>query len=284
MKKMIHSLVLSSLICVSAWPLAAIAGSASDIPALTVVAQEAQSLVERIQAGDIAKLTDADVIDTFKRLTPEVIASYLELGVQPYNEYELWMRREERLGGKWPAKPFLNHIKYRHRPRQLYLKWLTGGPKAGQEMIFDETRRKDALYGHVGGVFNVMSIWTPIDGALARSNSNHTVADLGLQSICAIVTAERALYHAGGRRPFPDGIEIGEVAGQRTVALTWVAPSARHYAYRTKVYLDLRQPVVRGIEAWDADGTLIERIFLDKIVRTTFKDEDFDPANEAYAF
>jgi Protein of unknown function (DUF1571) len=151
-------------------------------------------------------------------------------------------------------------------------------------MIFDETRRKDAMYGHVGGVFNVMSIWTPIDGALARINSNHTVADMGLQSISAIVTAERALYHSEGRRPFPDQIDIGEVAGQRTVALTWVSPSARHHAPKTRVHLDLRQPVVRGIESWDADGTLIERIFLEKILKTTFKDEDFDPANEAYAF
>lgn len=284
MKKAVRALATSGLICLSAWPLAAMSANAPDIPAAAVVTQEAQRLVDRIHSGDIAKLADADVIETFKRLTPEVIASYLELGAQPYNEYELWMRREERLSGRWPAKPFVNHIKYRHRPRQLYIKWLDSGAKAGQEMIFDETRRKDALYGHVGGVFNVMSIWTSIDGALARSNSNHSVADLGLQSISAIVTAERALYRAEGRRPFPDHIEVGEVAGQRTVALTWVAPSVRHYAHKTKVHLDLRQPVVRGIEAWDADGTLIERIFLDKIVRTTFKDEDFDPANEAYAF
>jgi hypothetical protein len=73
--------------------------STADIPPIAVVAQEAQSLVDRIQAGDVAKLADADVIETFRRLTPEVFASYLELGAQPYNEYELWMRREERLHG-----------------------------------------------------------------------------------------------------------------------------------------------------------------------------------------
>ena len=98
------------------------------------------------------------------------------------------------------------------------------------------------------------------------------------------MAAERALYQAEGRRPFPDRVEVAELLGQRTVALTWVAPSARHYAHRTKVYLDLRQPIVRGIEAWDENGSQIERILLEKIAKAVFKDRDFDPSNEDYSF
>lgn len=284
MKRFSRSLCLSMLLGLSVWTSVARCDGVPDMPSGQVVAQEAREFASRIQSGDIAKLSDEAVIATFRELNPEVIASYLELGAQPYNEYELWMRREELLGGKWPAKPFLNYIKYRHRPRKLYLKWLSGGAKAGQEIIFDETKRKDALYGHVGGALNVISIWTPLDGALARSNSNHTVADLGLQSICGILVGERDLYRAEGLRPFPETVGISEVAGQRAVVLTWTAPNARHYAHRTRVYLDLWQPVVRGIESWDAHGGLIERIFLEKIAKAVFQDEDFDPANKAYAF
>jgi hypothetical protein len=284
MKQCLLSMFLAGIFSVITWPFSASAADQSEAPGSRVVEQEARTFVNRIQSGEIAALSNDDVVKTFKALNPEIIASYLEIGAQPYNEYELWMRREERLGGHWPAKPFLNYIKYRQQPRQVYVKWLDGGAKAGQEMIFDETRRKDAMYGHIGGFFNVMSIWTALDGVMARDNSNHTVADLGVKSIFAIVTTERAQYQAEGHRPYPDRIEIADAAGQRTVALTWIAPSPKHYAYRTKVYLELAHPMVRGIEAWDDHGTLIERIFLERIVPANFKEADFDPGNKAYAF
>lgn len=248
------------------------------------IAQEAHAFVNRLKAGEIAALPDEDVIKTFKQLSPEVMSAYLEMGAQAYTEYELWMRREERIQGTWPDKPFLNYIKYRQKPRQVYVKWLDGGAKAGQEMIFDENKRKDEMYGHIGGLFNVMSIWTSMHGVLARTNSNHTVADLGMQAIFDIVNGERALYMAEGLRPHPQQIEVMDVGGTRVVALTWIAPSRKHYAHKTRVFLELHQPMVRGIEAWDEDGAQIERIILDKIVPTRFQDADFDPANKAYAF
>lgn len=248
------------------------------------IEHEARQFVRRLQAGKIAAMSDEDVVEAFEDLDPEVLASYLEMGGQAYGEYELWMSREERLGGQWPDKPFLNHIKYKHQPRKVYMKWLKGGANAGQEIIYDETRRKDQMYGHLGGLFNVASVWTSVTGSMARANSNHTIADLGVQAIFGIVAAERAQYLAEGRRPFPDRIEVATVAGQRTVALTWVAPSRKHYAHKTRVYLDLDRPMVRGIEAWNESGEQTERIILQKIVPATFTDADFDPANKAYAF
>ncbi|TAL15528.1 MAG: DUF1571 domain-containing protein [Aquabacterium sp.] len=275
--------VLAAIFLLAAWRLPVHATSVPDA-ASEGLAQQARGLVARIQSGELAQLPDADVAETFRRLDPEALASYLEIGVQPYNEYELWMRREERLGGRWPAKPFLNYVKYRHEPRQVYVKWLRGGAKAGQEIIYDETRRKDAMHGHVGGILNVASIWTALDGSMARSNSNHRVTDLGLQAIYAILKTERELYRSEGRRPIPDRVEVDQLEGQRMIALTWIASSPKHYAYRTKVYLDLRLPIVRGIESWDAEGSQIERIFIERIVPTRFEDSDFDPANQSYAF
>jgi hypothetical protein len=285
MKPSLRSLLVSVWALTLAWPLAARAASPADAPpGKGVLTQEASAFVQRIKAGEIAALPDDDLLKAFKQLNPEVIASYLEIGAQAYAEYELWMSRQERLGGSWPAKPFLNHIKYRQQPRQVYIKWLEGGPKAGQEIIFDESKRKDAMFGHIGGLFNVVSIWTPVSGAMARSNSNHTVADLGVQSMVAIVVADRGQYLAEGRRPYPDAIEVARLAGQRTVALTWIAPSPQHYAHKTKVYLDLQHPLMRGIEAWADDGSQTERIVLDKIVPASFTDVDFDPGNKAYGF
>jgi hypothetical protein len=260
------------------------ASGAAASPAASVIAQEARAFAQRIKSGELAVLPDEAVLKAFRALQPETLAAYLELGARPFNEYELWLTREERLGGQWPAKPCVNHIKYRQQPRQVYMKWLDGGAKAGQEIIYDETRRKGEMYGHIGGAFNVMSVWTSLTGSMARANSNHSVNELGVQAMVAIVVADRALYAAEGRRPLPASIELARLKGQRTVAVTWVASSPQHYAHKTTVYLDLQQPLMRGIEAWAEDGNQTERIVLDKIVPATFTDADFDPGNPAYKF
>ena len=265
-------------------PLAHAGVNALDTSASATRSQEAHIFANRLKAGEIAAMSDENVIKTFTQLHPDVISAYLEVGAQPYTEYELWMSREERIGGAWPNKPFLNYIKYRQKPKQIYVKWLDGGAKAGQEIIFDESKRKDEMYGHIGGFFNVTSIWASMNGIFARNNSNHTVVDLGIQAIFNIVNSERALYTSEGLRPHPQQIEVMEVGGARVVALTWIAPNRKHYAHKTRVFLELNQPMVRGIESWDEDGTQIERIIIDKIVPAKFQDADFSPTNKAYTF
>jgi hypothetical protein len=248
--------------------------------------READAFAQNIKSGALAAMSDHDVREAYKRITPEAIAAYLVAGIKPYNEYEILLKRQERLPQGWTDKPAINYIKYRHQPRQVYMKWLKGGPNAGQEMIYDETKRKDAMYAHFGGVMNVMSIWTSIDGLLAKNNSNHTVRDLGMQAIVDIISADRAQFLREGHRPVPDDIDIEELNHERTVVLTWKAPSGKplHYAKKTKVYLDLKRPLVKQIEAWDDDGEMFERIYFERISPATFTDADFDPKNKDYAF
>ncbi|MBI5926054.1 MAG: DUF1571 domain-containing protein [Aquabacterium sp.] len=285
MKSVSIKLVLVSLlVALAGLPSVHAASNPVEPGALAAQSQAARAFAHRLKAGEIAAMSDEDVVKVFRQLHPDIISAYLEVGAQPYSEYELWMHREERIGGVWPDKPFVNYIKYRQKPRQVYVKWLEGGAKAGQEMIFDESKRKDEMYGHIGGLFNVMSIWTSIHGVFARNNSNHTVADLGIQAIFDIVNGERALYLAEGQPSQPQQIEVMQVNGTRVVALTWIAPSRKHYAHKTRVFLELHQPMVRGIEAWNEAGAQIERIIIDKIVPARFQDADFDPANKAYAF
>lgn len=259
---------------------------AMDVSQNAAASDEAQAFVQQIKSGALTSMSDEQLVKTFSRLHPDTIPSYLELGLKPLNEYELWMRREERLSTGWTSQPFVNYIKYRHKPRQVYMKWLKEGPKSGQEIIYDETRRKDASYGHLGGLFNVTSIWTTIDGSMARSNSNHTVRDLGMQSVVGILAESHRQRVKAGLPTAPNQIEIARVDGERTVALTWVTPAgmAGSYAARSKVYVNLQQPWVRMIESWNERGDMIERISFDKVVPATFTDADFDPKNSNYAF
>lgn len=248
--------------------------------------EESEAFVQKFKAGTLQAMSDEQLIKTFTQLAPQTYSGYLDVGLKPLNEYELWMKREERLGGTWTSQPFVNYIKYRHKPRQVYMKWLKDSPKSGQEIIYDETRRKDASYGHLGGLFNVTSMWTAIDGAMAKGNSNHTVRDLGMQSVVAILVDSYKMRLKEGLPTAPNQIEVARINGERTVALTWVTPAGMTgaYAAKSKVYVNLQQPWVRMIESWNERGEMIERISFDKVVPATFTDADFDPKNSNYAF
>ena len=121
---------------------------------------------------------------------------------------------------------------------------------------------------------------------MARGNSNHTVRDLGMQSVVAIVVDSNRRRLKEGLPIAPNQIEIARINGERTVALTWATPPGMtgSYAAKSKVYVDLTQPWVRMIESWDDHGEMSERISFDKVLPATFTDADFDPKNSSYGF
>ena len=279
--------------CVLPWGLAAcmlalaqVPGKAAE-PANDVGDQrEAQALLARQQSGELARMSNEQLVQTSRQTSLPAVITYLELGCKPLAEYELWMQRQELLPDGWTERPFLNYVKYRHQPRQVYMSWLTGGARAGQEMIFDETRRKDATYGHLAGMWNVTSIWTALDGSLAKSNSNHSVLELGLQGTVDMIRREQEQFRRTGQSYSTESIDVLDVAGHRTVALTWLAPTGavRSYAQKTKVYLDLQLPIIRQIESWGRNGQMRERILFERVKAAQFTSVDFSPTNQGYAF
>jgi hypothetical protein len=247
---------------------------------------EVDALVSKIKSGNLKAMTDEQLIKVFTQLNPQAAMAYLEQTVRALGEYELWMRREERLPSGWTTPPFVNYIKYRHQPRQVYVQWVKGSPKAGQEIIFDETKRKDAIYGHLGGLLNITSMWTSMDGLLARGNSNHTVRDLGLQPIVEIIANENRQRLKEGYSSAPNVVEVLPLNGERTVALTWITPPGvtKAYSRKARIFVDIGEPMIRQIETWDDRGDMIERIAFDKLVPKRFTDADFDPKNPDYGF
>ncbi|HET8871726.1 MAG TPA: DUF1571 domain-containing protein [Aquabacterium sp.] len=236
--------------------------------------------------ADWSRLDDDAVTQQARQLGAQGLMQRLESGVEHLPEYELWMARQERLSTGWNEQPFLHHIKYRHSPRQVYMSWLPGGPKSGQEILFDETRRSDAMYGHLSGVFNVMSMWTSLDGSLARSNSMHSIREVGLQSVVDILKAQQEVRRRAGVSIEPDEIRIDRIQGERVLAVSWPAtPGLAHaYAARTRLYLDLKHPWVRQVEAWDERGQLKERVYYQRVQPARFTARDFDPQNPDYRF
>ncbi|CAB3758944.1 DUF1571 domain-containing protein [Paraburkholderia humisilvae] len=274
--------------------LAAPAGSASTAGAPAVPPREAGKLKpddqvrwlrQAAQSGLLEKLDDAELTALFQSLDPLTVPRYVKDGPSGYPSYEFTMIRQERIRGVWPDKPDHMLVRVTRDPIRLYAKWLPDGAHAGQEIIYDETRRSDEMYGHLGGFLNIMPVWASLNGALARTQSNHEVRDLGTEYIAKQFLSEGEKYaQAGVTRP--TRIEVKTLDGVRVVAFTYETSVGMptFYAKKETLGLDLRHPYFRTIESYDNDGRIFERIVFQTITPKTFDDETFDPKNPAYRF
>ncbi|WP_425435527.1 DUF1571 domain-containing protein [Paraburkholderia ribeironis] len=237
------------------------------------------------QSGALEKLDDAQLVALFQALDPLAVPRYIKEGPNGYASYEFTMSRSERIRGQWPNQPDHMLVRLARNPLRIYAKWLPDGAHAGQEVIYDESKRTDEMYGHLGGIMNVMPLWASLDGALARSQSNHQVRDLGIEYIASQYLSEGQKYSETGL-PRSIQLDVKTIDGVRVVAFTFESPigQPRFYAKKETLGLDLRHPYFRTVESYDNDGKLFERIVFETITPKTFDDSTFDPKNKAYSF
>ena len=237
------------------------------------------------QSGMLEQLEDAQLVALFQSLDPLTLPRYIKEGPNGYPSYEFTMSRSERIRGVWPDKPDHMLVRVAHEPLRIYARWLPDGAHAGQEIIYDESKRTDEMYGHLGGFMNVMPLWTSLTGALARSQSNHSVRDLGTEYIADQYLSEGKKYTEAGL-PRSTQIAVKTIDGVRVVAFTFETPvgQPQFYAKKETLGLDLRHPFFRSVESYDNDGKIFEQIVFENITPKTFDDSTFDPKNKAYHF
>jgi hypothetical protein len=236
-------------------------------------------------SGTLAKMSDPALVSLFQSLDPLALPRYLKEGPNGYPSYEFTMVRRERIDGKWPDQPDHMMVRVTREPLRVYAKWLPDGEHAGQEILYDETTRPDEMLGHLGGILNVMTLWTALDGSLARSQSRHSIRDLGTEFITQQFLAEgKKFAQAGLTRA--NRIEVKTIEGARVVAFTYETPSGQpeFYAKKEVLGLDLRRPYFRTAESFDNDGKIFESIVFQDIAPKAFDDTTFNAKNPDYKF
>jgi hypothetical protein len=246
---------------------------------------QARWLAEAARDGRLEALDDTELVTLFKSISADGLAAYVKEGISCLDEYEFELWRQERIKQHWPARPEHLQVRYRQSPMQIYAKWLPDGPHKGQEVIYDENRRPDQMYGHLGGLLRALSFWIALDGPMAKTQSNHSLRDIGLQYVATSFETELAKFKAAGIRT-PMQVEVEEQHGTRLVVFNWESPTGRpaFYAKRERLGIDLRHPWIRMVESFDNDGQPFEKIFYDKVVPRRFGDLAFDPKNPDYQF
>jgi hypothetical protein len=249
------------------------------------VAQQAQWLSKAAASGALAKLDDAQLVALFRSLDPGTLPRYLQDGLGDYASYEFTMWRRERIKGRWPKRADHMLVRVTREPLRIYAKWLPDGAHAGQEIIYDDSKRPDELYGHLGGFLGVLPMWTSVNGALARAQSNHSIRELGVEAITQrFIDEGRKFAEAGITKPA--NIEVKTIHGLRVVAFTYETPDGQpeFYAKREVLGLDLERPLFRTLESFDNDGNIFESVVFEQIEPKPFDDLTFDPRNPDYRF
>ncbi|QGZ61688.1 DUF1571 domain-containing protein [Paraburkholderia acidisoli] len=295
--------ILFGILTMSAIP--AHAQDADAAPPSSVGALDLQAQLHWLQHaardGALARLDDAQLVALFAALDPRTLERYIAVGPNGYGEYEFTLRHRERVGMRWPATADHLLVRLAHDPLRLYARWLPDGAHAGQEVLYDAASRPDALYGHAGGVFGLMSIWTPLDGAFARSQSHHRLTDLGTEAIARrFLDGFPRLAAAGAAKPSRIAVQTRD--GVRVVALTWVTPSETDdnasgnasdetrgnangpTAARETLGLDLRHAWFRTVQSYDGAGRPLEDVVIEHIEPKRFGILTFDARNPDYRF
>lgn len=247
---------------------------------------QAAWLGAHVRDGSLAGWPDAEVLAMARAMQPDTLARWLRTEVAGLPEYAYRIRRQERVKDHWQRQPSIMDIRYRDAPRQVYARWLKGGAHAGQEILYDETVRKDEVFGHLGGLLGFATLWSALDGPIVRAQSNHTAREFGLQFIVDTLERDGRAYAAAGRGGRFDEARIVTEDGVRMLRLTWDAPAGppAFYAKRVRLYFDLRHPWVRAEDAWDGSGRQLEKIVIENVTRKTWNDQTFDPKNPEYKF
>ena len=287
-----HVPAFSIAVCCALMPVVANAADAESSPGAAQAGEASQksiddqsaTLYQKVRSGEAAVLKDPALVALFS--TPGVVAGYLNAIVSPLSSYELWLKRQERIKGSLNDQPFLNYLKYTHEPRRVYVKWLDGGPYSGQEIIYDESKRKADVYGHLGGFLNVTAIWMSLDGMIVRANTNHNVREeLSLQFFAQLLGQRLNAMQSAGVRTLQQ-VEVVSTGGQRRIAITLppTGPKSALYEGKVRFLLDADQPMIRQFEAWDGSNEMVERIVVEKLKPTALSELDFDPKNKDYKF
>ncbi|KDR27433.1 MULTISPECIES: DUF1571 domain-containing protein [Caballeronia] len=277
----------ASLLCLALASFAARADPSDDVGRIgdLGVEQQVQWLSRSAGSGALASLDDAQLVALFRSLDARTLPRYLQDGLRDFDSCEFTMRRRERIKGKWPKRADHMLVRVTREPLRIYAKWLPDGGHAGQEVIYDDSKRPDQLYGHLGGFLGVVPMWASVNGALARAQSNHSIRELGIDAITQrFIDEGRKFAEAGITKP--TNIEVKNVDGLRVIALTYetVEGQPTFYAKKEVLGLDLERPLFRTLESYDNDGEIFESVVFERIETKPFDDLTFDPKNPDYRF
>jgi hypothetical protein len=216
--------------------------------------------------------------------TPTYI--FLELGLRRYGElkdYTAIMYKQERLGKKLQGVETIA-LKYREKPKSIYMKWIDG-PWKGREVLYNESLSKTDVRVRESGFLGVIPIWIDYNNPIAQRGSNHPAVEIGLKFMLELNLRDyKRSFAAGELRRKDHGIQ--EVDGHKVYVMENILPRDQkkgYYCYRVFQYMDYLYSLEPRIDVYNWDDELQESFTYTKLkIDAGLTEKDFDPKNPEY--
>ncbi len=218
-------------------------------------------------------------------LTPDWV--FLEVGLRKYatiKDYTCIYYKQERLGDKLQGVETIL-LKYREKPKAIYMKWLDG-PWKGREMLYNETLSQDKVRVRESGFLGVIPIWIHYMSPIAMRGTNHPAVEVGLKFMLELNLREYKKAFANKELARKNhGIQM--VDGHRVFAMENIMtknnPAAKYYCHRVIQYMDYQRGLEPKAEVFNFNDQLKESFTYTKIkINAGLTDRDFDPENPEY--
>jgi len=211
---------------------------------------------------------------------------FLEIGLRRYEEikdYTCIYYKQERLGTKLQGEEKIL-LKYREKPKGIYMKWLDG-PWKDREMVYNELMHKDKVRARESGFLGVVPVWVHYKSALATRGTNHNALEAGLKFTLDLNLRD---YKKGTANNELKRVDHGlqELDGKKVYVMENILPKDKnkgYYCYRVIHYMDYADGVEIKTDIYNWDDQLQESFFYSQIkINVGLTDKDFDPENPEY--
>lgn len=240
------------------------------------------------------------------RLAMMIKLAMLERGrakLEAVSDYTATFMKQEKLDGQELQEPHTIHLKLRHEPFSIYMRWLTGA--IGQEVLYVDGMHDNRMLVKKGGGMSRLLPSLKLDphGSLAMAEARHPVTEAGLLTLTKMLvgfctrdmeTAEGVSYHMLPAQ------RVHDRPCSRFVT-EYATPKIDPVYRKSVMYIDdeLSLPVYIKNYCWPnsdqkatealheepSDDTLIEfYAFSDIQLDKRLADEEFDHRNKEYTF
>jgi len=212
---------------------------------------------------------------------------FIDTGKRKYkliSDYTSIMYKQERLGNKLQDVEKIL-VKFREKPKGIYMKWLDG-PWKGRELVYsDKALGVGKVRVRESGILGIIPVTLPVDSEIAKRGSNHMVTEIGLKNLLDMIEFDY-------RKAAPKGEltrknhGIVDVDGHKVFKQESILSkdkSKGYYCYRMIHYIDYLRSLEIQAEVFNWDNELQESYLYTQIkLNAGLTDRDFDPSNPDY--
>lgn len=212
---------------------------------------------------------------------------FIDTGKRKYkliSDYTSIMYKQERLGNKLQDVEKIL-VKFREKPKGIYMKWLEG-PWKGRELVYsDKALGVGKVRVRESGILGVVPVTLPVDSEIAKRGSNHMATEIGLKNLLDMIEFDYRKAAPKGELKRKDH-GIVDVDGHKVYKMESILPkdkSKGYYCYRMIHYIDYIRSLEIQAEVFNWNDELQESYLYTQIkLNAGLTDRDFDPANPDY--